>query len=196
MTAKEVLVIAKERRTFTAEEMVAILRRRLLDGVAVSDLCGEHGLNPKVFCLRQTVFFENATAAFDRREDGSARERKLAQKVEALAAKLARKDEVIGEIMAGQVRQRKVLGGPERRMGGAGPARRGVRLRARVVGEDGDSRNAAGPGPRPEPEQVLRLETAVRPGERAQRLTPRDHWLEDREKEAIIACHLDHRDDG
>lgn len=102
--------MAKQRRTFTAEEKVSILRRHLLEGAAVSDLCDEHGLNPTVFYQWQKVFFENGTAAFERRRDGSARERMLAQKVEGLTSKLARKDEVIGEIMADHVRLKKSLG--------------------------------------------------------------------------------------
>ena len=39
----------KERKHYTAEEKVAILRRHLLDNVPVSDLCEEHGLQPTVF---------------------------------------------------------------------------------------------------------------------------------------------------
>ena len=100
--------MAKQRRTFTAEEKVAILRRRLIDGVAVSDLCDEHGLHPTVFYHWQKALFENAMAAFERRSD--ARERKLEQQVETLTVKLARKDEVIGEIMADHVRLKKSLG--------------------------------------------------------------------------------------
>ena len=102
--------MAKQRRTYTAEEKAASLRRHLLEGVAVSDLCDEYGLNPTVFYSWQKLFFENAPAAFDRRKDGSARERRLAQKVETLTAKLAHKDEVIGEIMADHVRLKKSLG--------------------------------------------------------------------------------------
>jgi len=41
--------MANQRRTFKPEEKVAILRRHLLDGAAVSDLCDEHGPNPTVF---------------------------------------------------------------------------------------------------------------------------------------------------
>jgi transposase-like protein len=108
MSAKEVLIMAKQRRTFTGEEKVAILRRHLLDGVAVSDLCDEHGLNPTVFYRWQKAFFENGAAAFERRSD--VRERKLEQENEALRTKLARKDEVIGEIMADHVRLKKSLG--------------------------------------------------------------------------------------
>ena len=53
--------MAKQRRTFTAEEKVSILRRHLLDGVAVSDPCDEHGLNPALFYRWQKTFFENGT---------------------------------------------------------------------------------------------------------------------------------------
>ena len=100
--------MADKRRTFSAEDKVAILRRHLLDGVAVSDLCDEHGLNPTVFYRWQKAFFENGAVAFERRSD--ARERKLEQENEALRTKLARKDEVIGEIMADHVRLKKSLG--------------------------------------------------------------------------------------
>jgi transposase-like protein len=108
MSSEEVLIMAKQRRTFTGEEKVAILRRHLLDGVAVSDLCDEHGLNPTVFYRWQKAFFENGASAFERRSD--TRERKLEQENEALRTKLARKDEVIGEIMADHVRLKKSLG--------------------------------------------------------------------------------------
>ena len=39
----------KERKHYTAEEKVAILRRHLLDKVPVSDLCEQNGLQPTVF---------------------------------------------------------------------------------------------------------------------------------------------------
>jgi transposase len=39
----------KERKHYTAEEKVAVLRRHLLDKVPVSDLCGELSLKPTVF---------------------------------------------------------------------------------------------------------------------------------------------------
>jgi transposase-like protein len=100
--------MAKQRRTFKADEKVAILRRHFVDKVPVSDVCEEHGLNPTVFYRWQKSFFENGAAAFERRGDG--RERKLEQQVEALNAKLAGKDEVIGEIMADHVRLKKSLG--------------------------------------------------------------------------------------
>ena len=39
----------KERKHYTAEEKVVILRRHLLDKVPVSDLCEELGLHATVF---------------------------------------------------------------------------------------------------------------------------------------------------
>src|SRR5712671_515280 len=54
----------KERKHYTGEEKVAILRRHLLDKVPVSDLCDELGLQPTVFYRWQKEFFENGAAAF------------------------------------------------------------------------------------------------------------------------------------
>ena len=39
----------KHRRQYTAQEKMSILRRHLVDGVPVSDLCDELGLQPTVF---------------------------------------------------------------------------------------------------------------------------------------------------
>lgn len=33
----------RQRKTYTPEEKVAIIRKHLLDGVSVSDLCEDHG---------------------------------------------------------------------------------------------------------------------------------------------------------
>ncbi len=98
----------RQRRRFNAEEKVAIVRRHLLDQVPISDLCDEYGLNPAVFYRWQKALFENGAAVFEPRND--ARERKLSQQVETLTARLACKDEVIGEIMADHVRLKKSFG--------------------------------------------------------------------------------------
>ena len=50
----------KERRHFTPEEKVAILRRHLVDKVPVSELCEE--LRPTVFYRWQKELFENGAA--------------------------------------------------------------------------------------------------------------------------------------
>jgi transposase-like protein len=56
--------MGRERKHYTAEEKVAILRRHLSDRVPVSDLREELGLQPTVFYRWQKEFFENGAAAF------------------------------------------------------------------------------------------------------------------------------------
>ena len=109
-----------ERRHFTAEGKVAILRQHLLEHVPVSELCERHGLQPSLFYLWQRTFFENGPAAFA----GNGRQAKKAeslqqQKLERLQAKLQRKDEVLAELMEEHVKLKKVLGKFDRRLGAA-----------------------------------------------------------------------------
>ena len=61
----------KQRKHYTPEEKVAILRRHLLEQVPISELCDKHGLQPTVFYRWQKEFFENGTAAFERLAVGS-----------------------------------------------------------------------------------------------------------------------------
>ena len=99
------------RRRFTAQEKVAILRQHFIDKVSVSEVCDKHGLNPTAFYRWQKEFFENGAAAFESRQPRSdGKTRQLEQRVEALQAKLVRKDEVIGERMEDHVRLKKSLG--------------------------------------------------------------------------------------
>jgi transposase-like protein len=48
----------KQRKHYTPEEKVAILRRHLLDKVPISELCDKDGLKPTVFYRWQKEFFE------------------------------------------------------------------------------------------------------------------------------------------
>ena len=59
----------ERRRRYTPEEKVAIIRKHLLDGVGVSDLCDEHQLNPTVYYRWQKEFFEGGAAAFIKDSD-------------------------------------------------------------------------------------------------------------------------------
>jgi len=89
--------MARERSRFTAQEKVAILRRHLLEKVAVSALCDEFRLKPSAFYRWQKGFFENGAAAFER--DGNAALQRLQAQVLGLRAKLTRKDQVIAELL-------------------------------------------------------------------------------------------------
>ena len=100
----------KERKHYTAEEKVAILRRHLLDKVAVFDLCEELGLQPTVFYRWQKEFFENGTAAFQRTERPRRQAEEKQKRIEFLEKKVQTKDEVLAELMAEHIALKKSLG--------------------------------------------------------------------------------------
>jgi transposase-like protein len=93
---------------YTTEEKVFILKRHLVDRVAVSDLCYEYQLQPKVFYESQMKFFENGATAFGRNE----RSRKRAEeaRIQQLEDKLRRKHEVLSQLMEEHVKLKKELG--------------------------------------------------------------------------------------
>ena len=95
----------QKRKQYRPEEKVSILRRHLIDGMAVSDVCDEYGLNPTVFYRWQQEFFEHGSAAFDRPRANASKagDRRIAE----LEAKLQKKDSVIAEIMEALIAQKK-----------------------------------------------------------------------------------------
>jgi len=100
--------MTRQRRRFSADETVAILRRHLIEKVPISELCDEHHLAPNLFYRWQKEFFENGAAAFER--DNGTEVRHLKDRVEALQTRLGHKDEVIAEIMESHVELKKKLG--------------------------------------------------------------------------------------
>ncbi|HZT71838.1 MAG TPA: transposase [Terriglobia bacterium] len=97
----------QEKKPYTAEEKVAILRRHLNEKVTVPDPCDEYHLHPSVFYRWLKQFFDNGTAAFAPTERPSRREEAQRQRIEALEAKLRRKDEVLAELMEEHVALKK-----------------------------------------------------------------------------------------
>ena len=59
----------KQRKHYTPEEKVAILRRHLLEKAPISKLCHELGLQPTVSYRWQKECSENGAAAFEQRRD-------------------------------------------------------------------------------------------------------------------------------
>jgi len=101
------------RRNYTIEQKVALLRRHLVDKVAVSDLCDEAKIQPSVFYEWQRVLFERMGSVFDTpkpSKQSSNREKQLEGRIAQLEAKLVRKDEVIADISEEHVKLKKELG--------------------------------------------------------------------------------------
>jgi transposase-like protein len=100
--------MSKSRRKFSSEEKVRILRRHLVDKVALSDLCDEYNLHPTQFYRWQKAFFEKGASAFDRQP--KSKNNKYQRRIASLEEKLSQKDEVIAEIMQAHVSLKKKLG--------------------------------------------------------------------------------------
>jgi transposase len=101
------------RRHFSVPEKVAILKRHLLEGTPVSQLCTEFDIKPTVFYGWQRLLFENAHLAFENGRQGrqaKAAETAKEQKLERLEAKLQRKNEVLAELMEEHTKLKKDLG--------------------------------------------------------------------------------------
>jgi len=97
----------RQRRNFSAEQKVLILKRHLVDGVPVSDLCDQQDILPTQFYQWQKQLFEGGAAAFERKGTSPS---PVERKVEHLEARLATKNEVISELMEENVRLKKLDG--------------------------------------------------------------------------------------
>ena len=100
------------RRHCTAQEKAAIVKRHVLEGTAVSNLCDEFEINPTLFYQWQRQLFENAHLAFSNGRKARAVEDAKDQKIEKLEAKLVRKNEVMAELMEAHTELKKTLGEP------------------------------------------------------------------------------------
>ena len=99
----------KQRKVFRPEVKVLILKKNLVEGVPISDLCDQYGFHPTVFYRWQKAFFENGIRAFEKEENLHVI--KLEKEVTRLKEKLSKKNEVLSELMEEHVNLKKNLGG-------------------------------------------------------------------------------------
>jgi transposase-like protein len=102
--------MGKQRKHYSGAEKMAILREHLIEQVPISEVCEKHGLQPAVFYTWQKRLFEGGAAVFEDRRTARRQPDGSAQRIEALQAKLARKDEVLAELMEEHVALKKSLG--------------------------------------------------------------------------------------
>ena len=96
------------RRRLAPDQKIAILKAHLVDKKPISDLCDQHGIQPSQFYRWQQEFFERGSVIFESR--GEKPSTHLERKVSALEEKLARKNEVLSELMEEHVALKKSLG--------------------------------------------------------------------------------------
>lgn len=105
MTSKK-----RKQNHYQAAEKVAIIRQHLVEKTPVSDICDQYDIHPSVYYRWQQQFFEGGEKAFTATNEGPV-VKQLKQDVADLEAKLARKDEVLGEVMEEYVTLKKSVGG-------------------------------------------------------------------------------------
>ena len=184
----------RPRKNYTPPEKVAILKRHLLEKVAIPDLCEELGLNPTVFYHWQKVLFENGAAAFERisrraKTPGPPHRR---SGTEAAAKERSHRRTDGGE----RPSKKSTWGTLKGRLGSPRHPRRNGRLRQPLDGDGRTDRQAAlalaGPGTSKFYDWKQRYGKANEHNGKI----PRDHWLEDWEKQAIVDYHGQHPQEG
>lgn len=99
--------MAKEKRHYTAEFKVSILREHLENQVPVGKLCEQNNLNPNLFYLWKKELFNGALSTFSKSKTPIAQNDRILR----LEEKLKYKDSLISEIVEDNLRLKKKLTG-------------------------------------------------------------------------------------
>jgi transposase len=99
-----------DRRHFNGAQKLAILREHLIEKIPVSDVCQKHDLQPTLFYLWQKKLFEDGASVFETKAANVRQQNAEAQKIQALEAKIEKKNEVLAELMGEHVELKKSLG--------------------------------------------------------------------------------------
>src|SRR5438067_1048748 len=82
------------RRRFSPEDKVKMLRLHLLEKVPISEVCEKHQITPTHFYHWRKIFFENGASAFAK-SSGPRALTPIEQRANTLENKLKHKDEVL-----------------------------------------------------------------------------------------------------
>lgn len=107
--------LPKKRKYFSTEAKAAIIKAHLVDKIPISDLCDKHGVQPSVIYSWLKHLWERLPAVLEAGGGNSARRpevEQLTREVDALKARLAKKDAVIAEISEEYVSLKKTAGEP------------------------------------------------------------------------------------
>jgi transposase len=86
----------KKRTNYSGSQKVAILRRHLVDGVPIADLCDEYRMHPTVLYRWQRELFERGTAVFEATRCCSTKgQDDHAHRIATLEERLRQKDELL-----------------------------------------------------------------------------------------------------
>lgn len=105
-------MMSEKRRQWTGEQILAILKRHLVDKVELSKICEEEKVQPSQVYRWQAQLFVDGAAVFQRKNgNGERRDRLEAlEKIAGLEEKLQKKNEVMSELLEEHVKLKKELG--------------------------------------------------------------------------------------
>ena len=104
-----------QRKKRSPDEKIALLKRHLIDGKKVSDICEQENLAPSQFYSWQQALFENGSLVFEAKKKSakqavSTQVQQLQSKLDKAQAKLTEKHEVLSELMSEHIRLKKNFG--------------------------------------------------------------------------------------
>ncbi len=104
--------MSEKRRQWTGEQILAILKRHLVDKVELSKICEEEMIQPSQFYRWQAQLFVEGAAVFQRKNGHGERREHLdaLEKIAGLEEKISKKNEVLSELMEEHVKLKKELG--------------------------------------------------------------------------------------
>jgi len=100
--------MAKQRRHWSGEEKMKLLRLHLIEKVPVSKICADNRLAPSLFHRWQEQLFLNGSLALEAKRGPDPSKEK--QRIEKLEQKMRQKDEVLAELMAEHIALKKEFG--------------------------------------------------------------------------------------
>lgn len=95
-----------QKRQFSADFKVQVLREHLENQIPVGKICEHHNIHPNLFYLWKKELFAGATEIFSKKKTKSEKE-----KLHKLEEKLKDKDSLISEIVEDNLRLKKKLSG-------------------------------------------------------------------------------------
>jgi len=102
------LEMKNEKRKYSAEFKVTVLREHLENQESVGKLCEQYNIHPNLFYLWKKELFTGALETFSKSKTGSRTEE---AKINKLEEKLKDKDSLISEIVEDNLRLKKKLNG-------------------------------------------------------------------------------------
>lgn len=103
--------MSKRKPRHSAEDKAKILKLHLVEQVPLSQICEDYKISPTTFYNWQKKLFENAPNLLAPSKSGPSSEKKKDDKIKALEAKIAHKDDVLREAVEALVMSKKCSGG-------------------------------------------------------------------------------------